>query len=284
MDKVNAGPGIDNALALTTYGSSETNSYYYLTDHLSSVLAITDESGALVERYSYDGWGRTTVSDAHGMPMDESALGNRIAFQGREIAWTTGLYNFRARWYDPITGRWLSKDPIGISGGLNQYAFVDNNPVNGIDPFGLYNIWNPATWGVANGVGYRWYDSFNPLHESAGWSGAAEGAIGGAAASVDGLIPFFDPFEDIYVDECGNVGGVYTFSRGVGGTSLGILAGYGVLRGGANVASRGGTVGRWLSQGRYWRLGNSGVHGPTLRIGTGRPTPLNHIDLRFFGK
>ncbi|MCK4565152.1 MAG: RHS repeat-associated core domain-containing protein, partial [Verrucomicrobia bacterium] len=42
-----------------------------------------------------------------------------------------------ARWYNPETGRWLSKDPIGISGGLNQYVFVENNPVNFVDPEGL---------------------------------------------------------------------------------------------------------------------------------------------------
>jgi hypothetical protein len=48
----------------------------------------------------------------------------------------TGLYNFRARWYDPISGRWLSKDPIGISGGLNQYVAFGNNPVNFRDPWG----------------------------------------------------------------------------------------------------------------------------------------------------
>jgi RHS repeat-associated protein len=44
------------------------------------------------------------------------------------------------RWYDPITGRWLSNDPIGISGGLNQYVFCGNNPVNFRDPFGLVEL------------------------------------------------------------------------------------------------------------------------------------------------
>src|SRR5690606_22055593 len=43
-------------------------------------------------------------------------------------------------WYDPVTGRWLSNDPIGISGGLNQYVFCANNPVNFRDPFGLEDI------------------------------------------------------------------------------------------------------------------------------------------------
>jgi len=44
------------------------------------------------------------------------------------------------RWYDPITGRWLSNDPIGISGGLNQYVFCANNPVNLRDPYGNMSL------------------------------------------------------------------------------------------------------------------------------------------------
>ncbi len=49
----------------------------------------------------------------------------------------TGLVQFRARWYDPSTGRWLSKDPILLEGGLNLYAFCGNDPVNFTDPLGL---------------------------------------------------------------------------------------------------------------------------------------------------
>ncbi len=56
--------------------------------------------------------------------------------RGHELDWTTGLMSFRARWYHAETGRWLSKDPIDISGGLNLYAFCGNNPVNFVDPFG----------------------------------------------------------------------------------------------------------------------------------------------------
>lgn len=41
------------------------------------------------------------------------------------------------RWYDPVTGRWLSKDPIGLSGGLNLYAFCEGDPVNKTDPDGM---------------------------------------------------------------------------------------------------------------------------------------------------
>jgi len=134
------GPGIDNLLSLTTYGA-ETNTYYALKDRLNTVHALIDASGQIVERYEYDAWGRTTVFDVNGNELMESAFGNRYCFQGREIEWTTGLYYFRSRWYDPVTGRWLSKDPIGISGGLNLYAFCGNNPVNFVDPMGNFGYW-----------------------------------------------------------------------------------------------------------------------------------------------
>ncbi len=132
------GPGVDNLLAMTVYTGSVVRTYYALTDHLGTVHALTDSSGNIVESYKYDAWGRVlSIEDNLGNQLSESALGNRYLWQGREYSWSTGLYNFRARWYDPVTGRWLSKDPIGISGGLNQYVFVENNPVNARDPWGL---------------------------------------------------------------------------------------------------------------------------------------------------
>ena len=134
------GPGIDNVLAMTVH-QPEVRTYYYIKDHLRSVLALTDESGALVESYSYDAWGRVlAVYDAAGTEISESAVGNRILWQGREYSWSTGLYYFRARWYDPVTGRWLSNDPIDVLGGLNQYAFCGDNPINARDPLGLDGI------------------------------------------------------------------------------------------------------------------------------------------------
>ena len=66
-----------------------------------------------------------------------SASQLRFTWQGREYSFATGLYNFRARWYDPAAGRWLSKDPIGLEGGLNLYEAFGNNPVCCVDPRGL---------------------------------------------------------------------------------------------------------------------------------------------------
>jgi hypothetical protein len=113
--------------------------------------------------------------------------------------------------YDPATGRWLSKDPIGISGGLNLYAFCGNDPVNYVDPSGLWGI----QFGRRNlGVGDPWL-----AFDDDSW-----GDVGrGAAATLDGMIPGFDPFESIYADECGNVDSAYQFSRGAGAFSRDML-------------------------------------------------------------
>ena len=132
------GPGIDDILSMTAIDGQTETTYRYVKDHLNTVIALVDDQGGIVESYDYDAWGNVlAVRDGQGLPLAESALGNRFLFQGREYSWSTGLYNFRARWYDPETGRWLSNDPIGISGGLNQYVFCGNNPVNFRDPWGL---------------------------------------------------------------------------------------------------------------------------------------------------
>jgi RHS repeat-associated protein len=136
------GPGIDNLLAIVVPGGPGATPavFHALTDHLGTVHALADETGAVVESYRYDAWGRVLgVYDAFGAPLDPrySPLGNRYLFQGREYSWASGFYYFRARWYDPVSGRWLSPDPIGISGGLNHYVFCANNAVNLLDPHGL---------------------------------------------------------------------------------------------------------------------------------------------------
>jgi RHS repeat-associated protein len=140
------GPGIDNWLAMTVYTGATAKTYFYLTDRLGTVHAVVDETGTIVESYRFDAWGRVLgVYDGSGMPLTESAIGNKILWQGREYSWKTGFYYFRARWYDPVTGRWLSNDPAGISGGLDQYVFCNNNPVNFRDPNGLCTEGQPAT-------------------------------------------------------------------------------------------------------------------------------------------
>jgi len=143
------GPGIDDLLAVTVYGADATNTYYAIKDHLGSVHALVDESGNAALTVRYDAWGTPQVLSFIPHP---SSFPFRYLFQGREYSFATGLYSFRARWYEPRLGRWLSNAPIGISGGLNLYEFCRSNPVNWKDPNGLEGMWG----GVKDAAGKLW--------------------------------------------------------------------------------------------------------------------------------
>ena len=71
--------------------------------------------------------------------LGESAMvtGTPFLYTGRDYDSDTELYYYRARWYDPQARRFLSEDPIGLDGGINLYAYVENNPINNTDPSGL---------------------------------------------------------------------------------------------------------------------------------------------------
>ncbi|MBA4388961.1 MAG: hypothetical protein C0404_13350 [Verrucomicrobia bacterium] len=157
------GGGVDNLLALTVHTGAVAKTYYPVKDHL-SVVAIVDETGSIVEQYEFDAWGRVLgVYSGQAERLSQSAIGNRFLWQCREYSWATGLYHFRTRFYDPVSGRWLSNDPIGVSGGLNQYTFCGNNPVNCVDPDGQF-------WSLAVNLAFVAFDTFQ----------AATGQISGA--------------------------------------------------------------------------------------------------------
>ena len=122
------GDGIDNLLAVKIGGAS----YYPLTDIQGTIWGYVDSQNNVVARWQYDAWGNI-IDETVSVPALASL---RYRFQCREWSAATGLVNFRMRWYDAETGRWLSKDPIGLNGGLNQYAFCDGDAVNYVDPDG----------------------------------------------------------------------------------------------------------------------------------------------------
>ena len=125
------GEGIDRILAVKI-GSK---TYTALTDVQGTVWGYADEAGDVVARWTYDAWGNVLSEEIAGGAAELRAV--RYRFQGREHSAVTGLTNFRMRWYDAVTGRWLSKDPIGLSGGMNLYAFCGGDPVNSVDSIGL---------------------------------------------------------------------------------------------------------------------------------------------------
>ena len=139
------GEGIDRLLAVRIGGES----YYPLTDVQGTVWGYVDSQNNIVARWQYDAWGNV-VDESVSVPA-LAAL--RYRFQGREWSAATGLTNFRMRWYDSVTGRWLSKDPIGLGGGLNLYAFCNGNPVNYLDVEGtLFAPFLMNPWAVAGMV------------------------------------------------------------------------------------------------------------------------------------
>jgi RHS repeat-associated protein len=106
--------------------------YYYVHDGLGSVRQVVDTSGQIATRYAYDPF---------GVPLAGNGVPNPYQFTGE--AWDAGveLLYLRARYYQPETGRFVTKDPwagdVWRPGTLNRYVYAGNNPVNRIDPTGL---------------------------------------------------------------------------------------------------------------------------------------------------
>lgn len=119
------GPGIDEPLAVTT----KKGTFYHHADGLGSIVALTDEKEKVVESNTYTAFGEPKRKG--------NKVKNTYTFTGREWDKETGLYYYRARYYDAEAGRFLSEDPLGLQGGdINFYSYVKNNPVNNIDPDG----------------------------------------------------------------------------------------------------------------------------------------------------
>jgi RHS repeat-associated protein len=122
-----------------------TGRYYYLYDGLGSTAALTNSTGAVVNTYRYDPWGKLLGSTG--------TVANPYRFGGSYGAYTdvvTGLIKIGERYYDPALGRWVQRDPLGAG---NAYAYANNNPANYADPSGLVTrncspvsgVWGPAT-------------------------------------------------------------------------------------------------------------------------------------------
>ena len=111
--------------------------YYYHQNTLWSVVAVTDSTAAVVERYRYDAYGLVSITDGGGTPVSSSAIKNPYLFTGRRLDEEAGLYYYRARYYDAGKGRFLQRDPFGYLDSINLYAYVKHNPLIFVDPLGL---------------------------------------------------------------------------------------------------------------------------------------------------
>jgi len=145
---------------------------YYQADALGSIIGLTDESGVIKTAYIYEPFGNIEML---GEPSD-----NPFQYTGREND-ETGLYYYRARHYSPELQRFISEDPIGLTGGINQLAYVNNKPTRYRDPFGLAPLL-PAPGGPGAYGGGPGHTAGQLL----GWyAGAVYGAELGASIGMD---------------------------------------------------------------------------------------------------
>jgi len=148
------GNGIDEALVRFGNGG-----IWYLDNQLGSVMGLTDSSGQIVERYSYDVYGAVTAYDSSGQQIPVTNYDNRYLFTGREYNWHTGLYHYRARTYHPQLGRFLSRDPAEIL----AYEYCKSSPTMSVDPTGAWAasghrvLTKEPLWKVGKSIGLSDY-------------------------------------------------------------------------------------------------------------------------------
>jgi RHS repeat-associated protein len=108
--------------------------YRLVTDHLGSVrLVVNVSTGVVVQRIDYDAYGRVVQDTEPGFQP--------FGYAGGITDAATGLVRFGARDYDPVSGRWTAKDPIGFGGGSsNLYAYAGGDPIGSLDPSGLFSV------------------------------------------------------------------------------------------------------------------------------------------------
>jgi len=108
---------------------------WYQCDHLGTPQELTDEHSEIAWSAEYRAWG--VAQEAIRKASGKAPIANPIRFQGQYHDHESGLHYNRHRYYDYDTGRYISRDPLGLGGGINVYAYAGGNPVAYYDPLGL---------------------------------------------------------------------------------------------------------------------------------------------------
>ncbi|MFO0589031.1 MAG: RHS repeat-associated core domain-containing protein [Polyangiaceae bacterium] len=130
----------ERVVAVVTRGGAKPGVAYVHADHLGSVDAVTDATGKVVERRSYDAFGQRRNPEWGSPPPASFTNATTLGFTGHEDDGEVGLVNMKGRVYDPKLGRFLTTDPIvsdiGFGQAFNPYSYVLNNPLRYTDPSG----------------------------------------------------------------------------------------------------------------------------------------------------
>lgn len=127
--------GVGGLISLTVHSGTNAGTYFYCFDGNHNVVALINAAtGAMVGQWEYDAFGNLLRATG---PM---AFGNPFLFSTKFCDWETGFYYYGYRYYDPIMGRFLSRDPIEEDGGNSLLSFVRNDPIGNVDPDGLLSV------------------------------------------------------------------------------------------------------------------------------------------------
>jgi RHS repeat-associated protein len=110
-------------------GPGLTDRRFPLADERGSIIAITDASGTVTNINAYDEYGISAASNV-----------GRFGYTGQTWLPEVGLNYYKARMYSPTLGRFMQTDPVGYVDGINWYAYVGGDPVNGTDPDGQFKV------------------------------------------------------------------------------------------------------------------------------------------------
>jgi RHS repeat-associated protein len=140
------GKWIDEILMRTATSVNGGQPFYYQQDRNFNVTHLTNASGTIIEKYKFDAFAAPTIYNGAGTELSASAYNNRFLFTGREYAATYAgtyvpaftFYEYRARAYNPVLGRFMSEDPKGFDAGdYNLFRYCHNDPLDMTDPMGL---------------------------------------------------------------------------------------------------------------------------------------------------
>ena len=117
------------------------HAYAPVHDYRGNVRCLVDaQTGELAELYRYSAFGITQIFDSEGNPLSDSQVGNPWRFASKRCDAETGWSYFGQRYYQANQGRWLTPDPMGVLESPNRYLFAQNNPIDRIDPTGMFSV------------------------------------------------------------------------------------------------------------------------------------------------